>query len=145
MQRVYQLNRCILLSVYSRRCLDVNSHQVLNSARSWCIEDRHGVDSKNGRHYKNIATRNSLCHRSLWYFWHSELTLRIGATNIQKSQPTTLGKIYKLVKDCKCFLLSKNSHPTIHDNCQLFGIKGAYQESLSNHNLRKLCMNGTVT
>ena len=56
-------------------------------------------------------------------------------------QPTTLsvffflGKIYKLVKDCKCFLLSKNSHPSIHDKCQLFCIKGAYQGSLSNHNL----------
>ena len=65
----------------------------------------------------------------------------MGRQIYKNPQPTTLsvffflGKIYKLVKDCKCFLLSKNSQPTIHDNYQLFGIKGAYQESLSNHNL----------
>ena len=63
----------------------------------------------------------------------------MGRQIYKNPQPTTLsvfflGKIYKLVKDCKCFLLSKNSHPTIHDKCQLFRIKGAYQGSLSNHN-----------
>ena len=65
----------------------------------------------------------------------------MGRQIYKNPQPTTLsvffflGKIYKLVKDCKCFLLSKNSHPSIHDKCQLFRIKGAYQGSLSNHNL----------
>ena len=87
MQRVYQLNRCILLSVYSRRCLDVNSQQVLNSARSWYIEDRHGVDSKNGRH----ETRFAIGRCSIFGILSLPNVLGRQIYKNQKSQPRTLG------------------------------------------------------